>query len=67
MNKLSELGHCFAYRAELLKAGAELLEVEQDALGRTLDAMMSANDLISEAGETQKLPENRINASIFLD
>ena len=58
LNKLSELGHCFAYRPELLKAGAELLEVEQEALAQTLDAMMSANDLISEVGETQKLPEN---------
>ena len=58
LNKLSELGHCFAYQPELLKAGAELLEVEQDSLAQTLDAMMSANDLISEAGETQKLPEN---------
>ena len=51
LNKLSELGHCFAYRPELLKAGAELLEVEQDSLAQTLDAMMSANDLISEAGK----------------
>ena len=57
LNKLSELGHCFAYRPELLKAGSELLEVEQDSLAQTLDAMMSANDLISEAGEI-KIPVN---------
>ena len=51
LNKLSELGHCFAYRSELLKAGAELLEVEEDMLARTLDAMMAGNDLISETGK----------------
>ncbi|MBR1438542.1 MAG: ATP-dependent RecD-like DNA helicase, partial [Synergistaceae bacterium] len=44
LNKLSELGHCFAYSPELLKAGAELLEVEEDMLARTLDAMMAGND-----------------------
>ncbi|MBQ3458230.1 MAG: ATP-dependent RecD-like DNA helicase, partial [Synergistaceae bacterium] len=27
LNKLSELGHCFAYKNELLQAGSELLEV----------------------------------------
>ncbi|MBR0184494.1 MAG: AAA family ATPase, partial [Synergistaceae bacterium] len=65
LNKLSELGHCFAYRGELLKAGAELLEVEQDALGRTLDAMMSANDLISEAGKIQMPVDASAPANLF--
>ena len=53
LNKLSELGQRFAYRPELLKAGAELLEVDQDSLGVTLQAMMSGNDLFS--GQILKL------------
>lgn len=31
LNKLSELGHCFAHRDKLLKAGAELLEVDDNS------------------------------------
>ena len=48
LNKLSEVGHCFAYRDELLKTGAELLEVSSDTLGVTLDTMLEENDLIRE-------------------
>ena len=57
LNKLSELGHCFAYRPELIKAGSELLEVPEDAISNTLTAMLSGNDLISDVGEL-KMPEN---------
>ena len=55
LNKLSELGHCFAYKNELLQAGSELLEVPADKLNGTLDAMLVGNDLIREV-ESTKMP-----------
>ncbi len=48
LNKLSELGHCFAYRDELLKAGAELLETTEELIDSTLEKMIEANDVIYE-------------------
>ena len=48
LNKLSELGHCFAYRAELITAGTELLEVAPEKLNLALDDVLKSNDLIKE-------------------
>ncbi len=48
LNKFSELGHCFAYKDELLKIGAELLEVSPDTLAVTLDIMLEEKNLIRE-------------------
>ena len=65
MNKLSELGHCFAYKNELLRAGSELLEVSADKLNGTLTAMLAGNDLISEVGKIQR-QEEPITAPVSL-
>ena len=48
LNKLSELGHCFAYRDELLKTGAELLEVDETLIAKSLETMIENKDLICE-------------------
>ena len=48
LNKLSEDGHCYATRDMLLKAGAELLSVEENILSMTLDEMIHAKDVITE-------------------
>ena len=48
LNKLSELGHCFAYSDELLEAGEELLGVEQELLKPVIVRMIEEGELISE-------------------
>ena len=48
LNRLSENGHCYATRNMLLKAGTELLDVEESILSMTLDEMMRAEDVITE-------------------
>ena len=45
LNKLSEEGHCYALRDQLLKTGAELLSVEEALLSMTLDEMIRAEDV----------------------
>ncbi len=48
LNKLSESGHCYAVREQLIKTAAELLEVEEAELEITLDEMLRTSDLIKE-------------------
>ena len=45
LNKLSEEGHCYALRDQLVKTGAELLSVEEALLSMTLDEMIRAEDV----------------------
>ncbi|MBQ8092186.1 MAG: ATP-dependent RecD-like DNA helicase [Clostridia bacterium] len=45
LNKLSELGHCYATRTQLLDTGTELLEVERSVLEKALEKMIGAEDL----------------------
>ena len=52
LNRLSEEGHCYATRAQLLKTGAELLSVDEDVLSMTLDEMVRTGQVI-----TEKIPE----------
>jgi len=46
LNKLSEEGHCFAYREQLIHKGTELLEVDESLLNITLDEMIRVKDVI---------------------
>ncbi|MDY6305801.1 MAG: AAA family ATPase [Oribacterium sp.] len=46
LNKLSEEGHCYAKRKDLLSAGAELLSVDENLLSMTLDEMIHQEDVI---------------------
>ena len=48
LNRLSEEGHCYATRQQLLETGAELLEVSQELIGSSLDQMITEEDVIIE-------------------
>ena len=48
LNTLASEGHCFATREQLQKAGAELLEVEEQLLSATLDEMIHTEDVITD-------------------
>ena len=55
LNKLSESGHCFAFREQLIETATELLEVEEAELEITLDEMLRTSDVIKD-GEAIYLP-----------
>jgi len=46
LNKLSEEGHCFAFREQLIHKGTELLDVDESLLSITLDEMIRVKDVI---------------------
>ena len=48
LNKLSEDGHCYAERDQLIQKGTELLSVEDGLLQMTLDEMIRQKDVITE-------------------
>ncbi len=48
LNKLSENGHCFALREQLIHTAVTLLEVEEAELQAALDEMLKSDDLISD-------------------
>ncbi len=48
LNKLSESGHCYAVREQLIGTAEKLLEVEQPELQITLDEMLRTGDVIRE-------------------
>ncbi len=48
LNKLSENGHCYAVREQLIQAAVQLLEVEKAELEITLDEMLRTEDVIRE-------------------
>ncbi len=48
LNKLSENGHCYAVREQLIETAVRLLEVEEAELQLTLDEMLRSNDVISD-------------------
>ncbi len=56
LNRLSEEGHCFAARQQLLEKGGELLGVEEALLSMTLDEMIRARDVITEEPDAIYLP-----------
>ena len=55
LNRLSEEGHCYATREQLISAGTELLSVEEGVLNIALDEMIRAHDVITEE---MPLPED---------
>ncbi len=48
LNKLSENGHCYAAREQLIQAAVQLLEVEEAELEITLDEMLRTEEVIRE-------------------
>ena len=65
LNKLSEDGHCYATRDQLMKRGSELLEVEEDILVMTLDEMLKQKDVIVEKITTDPVSaENTVKGEV---
>ena len=60
LNRLSEEGHCYSTREQLLKTGKELLEVEENLLSDALEEMILNEDL-----RTEPLPDEE-GAAIYL-
>ena len=62
LNQLSEEGHCYAEKPQLMKTAEELLNVDESLLAMTLDEMVKTSDVIREkievssAGTEQTLP-----------
>ncbi|MDO4523637.1 MAG: AAA family ATPase, partial [Eubacteriales bacterium] len=48
LNKLSENGHCYAVRAQLIETAVKLLEVDSPELEITLDEMLRTSDVIRD-------------------
>ena len=48
LNKLSESGHCYAVREQLIKKAIELLDVDAPELEITLDEMIRTGDVVKE-------------------
>ncbi len=48
LNRLSESGHCYAVRDQLIDTAVKLLEVEAPGLERTLDEMLKTSDVLRE-------------------
>ncbi|MDO4648554.1 MAG: ATP-dependent RecD-like DNA helicase [Eubacteriales bacterium] len=48
LNKLSENGHCYAVREQLIETATKLLEVEEAELEITLDEMLRTDDVIRD-------------------
>ncbi|MDD6213354.1 MAG: ATP-dependent RecD-like DNA helicase [Clostridiales bacterium] len=48
LNKLSESGHCYAVREQLIEAAEKLLEVEAPQLEMTLDEMLRTEEVIRD-------------------
>ena len=62
LNRLSENGHCYATRNMLLKAGTELLDVEESILSMTLDEMMRTEDVITEPVPVEEKDSEKTDA-----
>ena len=52
LNKLSEVGHCFAYKDELEQSASELLEVLPELIVEPLGKMLEDRDLICEVSSS---------------
>lgn len=61
LNRIADAGHCYATRKQLLKTGEELLSVGETLLAETLDAMVRAEDVI-----TERIPEAEQEIAIYL-
>ncbi len=55
LNQLSDQGHCFAYREQLIQEAETLLEVDAADLEKTLDSMLGSTDVVVD-GEAIYLP-----------
>lgn len=56
LNQLSNEGHCFAYRQQLMEKAVEILEIEQVHLEKALEMMAMEGLLLKEEGDIYYLP-----------
>lgn len=66
LNRLSDEGHCYATRDQLLQTGTELLSVEDNVLSMTLDEMVRAEDVIVEDVITETNQDDTPEKAIYL-
>ena len=69
ISALSDQGHCYATRAQLLDEGVKLLEVSRDACETQLEALIRQDELISEEFSVKtegSPPEEKKVEAIFL-
>ena len=48
LNKLSDLGHCFSYKSDLIDKASELLEVDKELINSPLEKMIENKKVIME-------------------
>lgn len=56
LNELSNSGHCYAQRGELLEEAEKMLEIEKTLIDHTLDRMIEDQDIIFDQGDAIFLP-----------
>ncbi len=56
LNQLSNEGHCFAYRRQLLEEAVKLLEVEPELISSAIDEMLKEGSLIPDEEDALFLP-----------
>ncbi len=56
LNQLSNEGHCFAYRDQLIEESNKLLEVEPEGVGTAIEGMLKEESLIPDEDEALFLP-----------
>ena len=67
LNRLSDEGHCYATREQLIQTGEELLAVEDNLLSMTLDEMIRQKDVIIEEIElSEEQDEKAPGLAIYL-
>jgi len=66
LNQLSGEGHCYSLRDDLIKAGSEILGVDESLLMMTLDEMIRARDVITEKVMTGNADDQACDAAIYL-
>lgn len=54
LSSLADEGHVYAYKGQLIKQAAELLEAEESSIVMTLDQMLADKDVISEPVSEEK-------------
>ena len=54
LSSLADEGHVYAYKGQLIKQAAELLEAEESSIVMTLDQMLADKDVISEPVSGEK-------------
>ena len=54
LSSLADEGHVYAYKGQLIKRAAELLEAEESSIVMTLAQMLADKDVISEPVSEEK-------------